>query len=286
MARRTTKAQTPPAAPPEKATAVVAAEAAPDLVGVAYLGPVRRAALVAADVKTRADLARASVDQLVGMTGMGRGLAQRVLDSLHKGGGNTASAPSKSSVTDEAMPASTNETDTPTASAEANAVSETVLEAERETERVAELGDDPTDTTASEFDRVLFAARTAVSDATRTFATSEKLQKPFVRLAKRLDTAGEKNSKNTLGAGRTARIHKRLLVLTDRLETAAKKATSKPVPLRPKREDRLRERVQNESRALAKLMQPKPTQSAEVAASNGSGTKRKAATKPTKKPQK
>ena len=234
------------------------------------LGPVRRAALAAAGVETRAALARASVDQIVGMTGMGRALAQRILDSLHAV--NEIAAAPVVPATDEAMPAATDET------VPAN------LAPVLETKTVAEPGDEPTDTAASEFDRVLFAARTALSDATRTFASSEKLQKPFVRLAKRLDTAGEKNEKNALGAGRTARIQKRLLILTDRLEAAAKKATSKPLPLTPKREDRLRERVQNESRALAKLMQPKPTKPADaVAPQSARGATRKSAAKPTKK---
>jgi hypothetical protein len=52
--------------------------------GVPNVGPARRAALEAAGVTTRAQLARATVDQLVGMTGMARSLAERTLEFVRQ----------------------------------------------------------------------------------------------------------------------------------------------------------------------------------------------------------
>lgn len=62
--------------------AAAAPNSAPDdsLSGVPNIGPARRAALEAAGVTTRFGLAQASVDQLVGMTGMARSLAEKTLD--------------------------------------------------------------------------------------------------------------------------------------------------------------------------------------------------------------
>ena len=53
------------------------------LLGIPFIGPVRRAALQAAGITTRAQLAQMSVEQLVGVTGMQRSMARRALDLLN-----------------------------------------------------------------------------------------------------------------------------------------------------------------------------------------------------------
>lgn len=53
------------------------------LLGIPFIGPVRRAALQAAGITTRAQLAQMSVEQLVGVTGMQRTMARRALDLLN-----------------------------------------------------------------------------------------------------------------------------------------------------------------------------------------------------------
>ena len=211
------------------------AEQAGDLVGVPGLGPVRRAALLAAGVTNRADLARASVEQIVSMTGMGRKQADDVRAFVQADGARQVAKPAPSIAADEAMPEEAAPFPAPS------------------DEPAAEQDDDgeAVDTVVSEFDRVLFAARTALSDASRTWASGERLQKPFVRLARRLDTAEDKNNKGTLTSGRRKRIQRRLLILVDRMEKGAQKAAPQ---LSPKREEQLRERLQNESRALAGLL--------------------------------
>lgn len=206
-----------------------------DLAGIPGLGPVRRTALLAAGITGRAELRKSSADQIVAMTGMGRAPAERLVTFLAAAAeGKPTAVPSVAAGGDEAMPG-----------AKKKAADKKEAAPPREA-----VDMDATDTDVSEFDRVLFAARTALSDATRTFAGTERLQKPFVRLARRLDAIEDKKNQNTLVSGRRKRIQKRLLILTVRLE----KAAIKTAPLSPKREDRLRERVQNESRALTNLM--------------------------------
>ena len=199
-----------------------------DLAGVPQIGPVRRAALVAAGITSRTELAKASVEQIVGMTGMSRSAAQKVRAFLAAQMPDEPAEPAETPVVlgDEAMP-------------------EVVIAAADTTEP-----GDETDTELSDFDRAVFAAQTALADATQALS-GPRLQKPFIRLAKRLEIITQKSGK--MKAGRRNRIQKRLLALTTRLETASQTAQK----LTPKRENKLRNRLQNESDALSGLLTPK-----------------------------
>ena len=198
-----------------------------DLTGVPGLGPVRRAALVAAGITTRTELKKSSVEQIIGMTGMSRAAAEKVRAFLD------AQMPEEvTSVSgDEAMP-------------------EALLQTEENVAHLVPDAADAADTELSDFDRAVFAAQTALADATRLL-TGKRLQKPFVRLAKKISAAAQKSDK--MGTGRRKRVHKRLLSLTARLETAAQKAPK----LTPKRENKLRNRLQNESDAISHLLTAK-----------------------------
>ena len=158
-----------------------------DLTGVPGLGPVRRAALAAAGITTRTKLQKSSVEQIIGMTGMSRAAAEKVRAFLDAQMSEEATfAPTVAG--DEAMP-------------------EALLQTGENAAHSAPNAADAADTELSGFDRAVFAAQTALADATRLL-TGKRLQKPFVRLAKKISAAAQKSDK--MGTGRRKRIHKRL----------------------------------------------------------------------------
>lgn len=196
---------------------------AEDLSGIPGVGPARRAALIAAGITTRAALARASVEQLVSMTGMARAQAERTLAVLRQDGESAAATttPALSPVplTDEALPT---EDGMPAAAEEPAPAEERPL---------------------TDLERAIFAARTALADVTRLL-TGPRLEKSLTRFATLLEALPARAAK--LPARRQKRLMLRLRRITIRLERAVSRAGR----MTEKREKRLRDRLREERRLL------------------------------------
>lgn len=177
------------------------AEAAEGLEGIPGLGPARRASLLAAGIATRADLRRATVEQMIGVTGMPRILAEKTLALLREGPSTPeerAAEPPLPPPTDETLPDSDGETSSV-----------------EESEPNAPEPEPPAD-----LDRAILMAKTALSDASRTLPkTKGYLPQHLQKLADLLESLPERASE--IGEKRQERLVKSLKRLTQRLERAA-----------------------------------------------------------------
>ncbi|MES2460942.1 MAG: helix-hairpin-helix domain-containing protein [Armatimonadota bacterium] len=193
------------------------------------IGPARKAALYAAGITTRAALAQASADQLISLTGMPRGQAEKALEALHATESPGLSAPSPQiapPLEDEAMPTSPPPAPPVSASADAPALPD----------------DDQNPVTAERgmLDNAAFRAKTALSDATRVWDLSE-LEKPLARLAAALDSVSEK-AENVFRPKAAKRLTAQLGDFSQWLE----KAISENKPLKEKRREQVRQRLKSE----------------------------------------
>lgn len=200
----------------------------PDLTGIPGLGPARRTALETAGVSSRAAFARLTVEQLVSLTGMGRAPAARALDFVR------GTSP---------VPPSVVEADDPVAP-----------DAGAEPPTTAAMEDDapalPNDLPPGRLDAVVFRLQTAVSDVTRR-VDSERITRPLERLLLVVEPLPTQSSQ--LSAKRRAKIANRLETLTDKLERAARAASSERA-LPAKRTERLRERIRATRRVLVAMI--------------------------------
>lgn len=191
------------------------------LEGIPGIGPARRTALAAAGITRRAELARATIEQLVSVTGMPRTQAEQALAFVQ----NAVPQTVPEAVGDEAMPEPSSDMET----------SLPLPDAPEETPLLTDL------------DRALFAARTALSDMTRVFDDTQ-MEKPFARLANVLDTVTARAAK--LPGKRQKRLTSRLQKLTERLERAAAGKSK----LTPKRRKLLREQLREGRRSLSEAI--------------------------------
>lgn len=143
------------------------------LTGIPHIGPGRRAALQAAGISTRAELAQLSLDQLVAVTRIPRSLGHRALAVLRQ------SPPAEEIV----------ETFAPTLAPAP--------------EDGTEAADVPTD-----LERAVLRLQTALSDASRA-AAHPKLQRQLVKLAALLDVL-PRRAAGTLKPRQTRRVIERL----------------------------------------------------------------------------
>jgi len=221
------------------------------LAGIPGVGTARRALLVAAGIGTREELARASVEQVVSITGMPRAAAERALRSLTE----TAEAVPPS---DEALPGTTAGVavaSTPAAPAvpAPDVLAPGLGAPAPEEEQVA---------APSALERAVFAARTAVSDVTRLSPDRPRLDRSLTRFAAVLDALVHRLPKLRPGVQR--RITRRLERLTARLEritarTGDAGGAAPSRPLGPRRAERLRERLRAERRDIVALARLAPT---------------------------
>jgi hypothetical protein len=204
------------------------------LAGVPGIGSARRALLAAAGIVSRADLARASVEQIVSVTGMPRAAAARALEAVLADRGALSAPPAPSE--DEAFPAAAEEAPQTPSLPDAPPLDAVPSPEE---EAVAP---------ATELERAVFAARTALSDATRLAADLPRLDRALTRFALLLDQLAVRLS--GLKPGVQRRVTRRLLRVTARLEKVGGGA------LGPRRAERLRERLRAERREIAALVRP------------------------------
>jgi len=206
------------------------------LIGIPNIGPARRAALEAAGVTTRAQLARASVDQLVGMTGMARGVAQKTLEFVrHTATAALTSAASayveKQRAPDDsehiridaapvAGPGTVASSETPASLAEMAA--EVPVPDELPPAVTPEDGDHGLDVQA-DIERLVLRAQTALSDLTRVLgdAGGKRRRNEANRLAALIDTLPGRSDVFKPKTGR--RMSRRLEKITTALERLAKK---------------------------------------------------------------
>lgn len=144
--------------------------------GVPNVGPARRAALEAAGVTTRSQLAQASAAQLVAMTGMARSLAEKTLEFVR-----LAAPPAT-----DTLPA-TDATLAPLARADRDAEERARAPAvprTEETPAAATVPGDVGEDARTNLERHVVRAQTALSDLTRLIG--DKAGKAFSREAEQL----------------------------------------------------------------------------------------------------
>ena len=197
--QKTAKPAEEPALPP----------ASDRLLGVPGLGPIRITALHAAGITTRAQLAQSSVEQLISMTGMPRTQAEKTLAAV-RGTASVATTPPPP--TDELMP-------TPGILGES-------------ADRPEPTDPEPDLPPASDLDRALLTARTALSDATRHFPA---LDRPLIKFAIRLEKLPRQ------AAGLTEKKQAKIAARLDKLDGVSRKGGAS-----------FRERYESEARAPAK----------------------------------
>ena len=150
--------------------------------GIPNLGPARRAALEAAGVTTRTALAQASVEQLVGMTGMARSLAEKTLEFVRYSAPALAAPPATDATLAPLAPADhdAEERAQPPEAFDAVTLPES---APGDFLPTAEDGD-PGANAAAGLEWQILRAQTALSDLTRL--VGDKADAPFSREAARL----------------------------------------------------------------------------------------------------
>lgn len=197
------------------------------LTGVPHIGAGRRAALEAAGITTRAQLAQLTLDQLVGMTRMPRSLAHRALAVVNQ-----------SPLDGDAHPAE------PLAEPLVEELGETFAPGlAPRPEDGSLVADAPT-----ELERAVLRLQTVLSDATRA-AAHPKLHRQLVKLAALLDVlprrAGER-----LKPKQTRRVVERLGEMAEQL---APLAVAEFVPL--KEQDKLREELRVQRKTIEALLE-------------------------------
>ncbi len=186
-----------------------------DLSGVSGLGPVRRRLLSEAGITTRAELARATAEQIVSITGMPLSLAEQVARSV----ATAADPPNRGTAPDHAP-----ETDTPPPPGGEESLAP---------------GEDAPRTTRLE--RAALRARAAIADASRHAGEGSKLSETLSRFARLADELPGRVTPETRG-GVVKRLTERVEGITERLEGigTTKKAGSL---LGTKRAKRLEQRL-------------------------------------------
>ena len=213
------------------------------LSGVPGLGPVRRRLLAEAGITTRAELARATPEQIISATGMPRGVAEQVSEFVRSS--------SLSPLSPHPFPPSEGEKgeqDTGVASLPASPSGSPFSPSEggkgwgdRGDDRDAAPGEDAPSTTRLE--RAALRAQTAIADASRRAAPESKLSAMLLRFAQLTDELPRRVTAETRG-GVLRRITDRIEAITERLETVAvAKAEKKSGPLSSKRAKRLEQRL-------------------------------------------
>ena len=197
------------------------------LLGVPGLGPIRITALHAAGITTRAQLAQATVEQLISVTGMPRAQAEKTRAAVL---GTASAATTPPPPTDELMPLAG------TIGGPADRPAPEPTDPEPDTPPAADL------------DRALLTARTALADATRHFPS---LDRPLIKFAIRLEKLPRLAAELT--EKKQAKIAARLDKLTAHLEKA-----SIPTGKETKaRRERLQNRLESEEEKLLAIFPTK-----------------------------
>ena len=207
---------------------------------IPYLGPARRAALEAAGITTRSQLVQASVEQLVGVTGMPRTLAERTLLFLHANAAPNGAPPPQASPTPTETPASP-------LPIEQKPVFDIFPESLMETLPSPPKPEDGTEAvdTRTDLDRAILRLSTALSDTTRN--QPPKLSRQFTKLAALLEELPRAVS--ALKPRQVRALTKQIEALTSRLGDP---------PATKKAEEKLREFLREERRKIKGTLPPAP----------------------------
>ncbi len=146
--------------------------------GVPNLGPARRASLEAAGVTTRTQLAQASAEQLVSMTGMARSLAEKTLEFVRLAAPPaTDTLPATDATLAPLVPADRDAEERPPAR-------DPAVPRTEETPPAATVPGDAGEDARTNLERHVVRAQTALSDLTRLIG--DKAGKAFSREAEQL----------------------------------------------------------------------------------------------------
>ena len=209
------------------------------LFGIPNLGPARRAALEAAGITTRPGLKEASVEQLVGLTGMPRATAATILAFLRADGAGDGLPPSAP----EAPPAAA---DLPLPPSPEPAPAALFPPPQIPPPQPEDGADDAVDA-QTDLDRAILRLQTVLSDASHEDAP--KLDEQLTRLAARIEVLPRHADR--FKPKQTRRLVERLEALATRLQrfnTVGKRPTEKA-------RERLREIVREERRGIEDLIQ-------------------------------
>jgi hypothetical protein len=236
------------------------------LTGVPGIGPVRIAALKAAGIVTREDLAQSTVEQLISVAGMQPAYAAKALEAVRSG---TVAPPPpvrrqyrktvKSPVAEAASsaaetpprvrrqyrkavkPVATDTTLTVAATVDPVDLVDPITQEEPTSPSVPEAEPAP----LSALDQAQLSLTTALADATRRFVSLERPLKRVAKLIDKLPPCAE-----YLSARKQMRVAAQMEDLTARL----KKAQLGKGDLTPKQQEKLRERIRDDRHALEKVI--------------------------------
>ncbi len=228
---------------------------------IAHLGPARRAALEAAGITTRSQLAQASVDQLVGVTGMPRSAAQKVLASLQGSSSPDAAPvpqeaplpeelpPPGETVAAEAPPAEPPPAEPP--AAEARAVEEAVvmLAPALPPAPQPEDGTETVDARA-QLEKAVLRVDTALADATGGTPARKlapELNRQLAKLAALVDELPRHAER--LKPKRMRGVTARLQAVADRLRRFAAMGSAGP-----KEQEKLRQEIREQRKKIAEAL--------------------------------